>query len=298
VQVYAADISQPRLGLGDEVYERLAEDIGVLVHNAARVNHVLDYATLARDNVDPVLECLRLCETRCKKVFNFISTLSACSSIDAEGHVLEAPAASSLPLYIKNGYNLSKWVAERLVGRAVEQGAWVNILRPGNISFNSRSGVCQPQKNRLMLMLKGSLQLGLVPNLELNHDLMPVDFFAGFIAFHAGQFETGRNVFNLHNPQPLSWSDYLDAFSRAGYRFERVSVARWQRALQTVGRDNALFGVLGFYLEGLGEDIGDTAMIHHDNARRGVGKMHMHYPEKSPALLRQGCDYLQAIGFI
>lgn len=298
VQVYAADISQPRLGLADDVYEHLARDFGVLVHNAARVNHVLDYATLARDNVDPVQECLRLCETHCKKVFNFISTLSACSSIDAAGHVLETPAASSLPLYIKNGYNLSKWVAERLVGRAVEQGAWVNILRPGNISFNSRSGVCQPQKNRLMLMLKGSLQLGLVPRLETNHDLMPVDFFARFLAFHCGQCKPGRNVFNLHNPQPLSWNDYLDAFSQAGHRFERVSVASWQRALQTVGRDNALFGVLGFYLEGLGEDIGDTAMIHHANARRGVQKMHMQYPEKSPALLRRGCDYLQAIGFL
>ena len=75
-------------------------------------------------------------------------------------------------------------------------------------------------------------------------------------------------------------------------------MACWQRALQTVGRDNALFGVLGFYLEGLGEDIGDTALIHHANARRGVQKMRVQYPEKSPALLRRGCDYLQAIGFL
>lgn len=298
VQVYAADISQPRLGLNDEVYDYLAADFGVVVHNAARVNHVLDYSALAGDNVEPVLECLRLCETGSKKVCNFISTLSACSAVDAAGHILEAPAARGLPRYIKNGYNLSKWVAERLIGRAVAQGAWVNIHRPGNISFNSRNGVCQPHKNRQMLMLKGSLQLGLVPCLEVNHDLMPVDFFASFLAFHCGRFEHGRNVFNLHNPQPLSWDHYLDAFSLAGYRFERVSVACWQRALQTVSADNALFGVLGFYLEGLGEDIGDTSMIHHDNARRGVQAMHAQYPDKSPALLRKGCDYLKAVGFL
>ncbi|MFV3016273.1 thioester reductase domain-containing protein, partial [Pseudomonas sp. KHB2.9] len=270
----------------------------VLVHNAAQVNHVMDYASLVKDNVDPVLECVRLCETHSKKVFNFISTLSACSAIDAAGQVLESPAAATPPIYIKNGYNLSKWVAERLSARALEQGAWVNIYRPGNISFNSQSGVCQPQKNRLMLMLKGSLQLGLVPRLAVNFDLMPVDFFARFIAFHCARFATGRSVYNLHNPQPLSWEQYLDAFRDAGYTFERVSVAQWQRQLRTVGRENALFGVLGFYLDGLGEDIGDTSMIRHDNARRGVEEMGKPYPEKSPALLGKGCDYLKAIGFL
>ncbi|MCF5548219.1 amino acid adenylation domain-containing protein [Pseudomonas salomonii] len=298
VRVYAADISLPRLGLACDVYDHLARNHGVLVHNAARVNHVLDYTSLARDNVEPVLECLRLCETHSKKVFNFISTLSACSSIDAQGHVLETPAAATLPLYLKNGYNLSKWVAERLVGRAVEQGAWVNIHRPGNIAFNSDNGVCQPQNNRLMLMLKGSLQLGLAPRLTVNFDLMPVDFLARFIAFHCGQFVARRNVFNLHNPQPLSWDHYLDAFSQAGHLFERVSIAQWQKVLQTVGPDNALFGVLGFYLDDLTEDISDVSMICHDNARQGVAAMGEQYPHKDPALLRKGCDHLKAIGFL
>lgn len=298
VQVYAADLRQPRLGLSCEAFEHLARHHGVLVHNAAQVNHVMDYTALARDNVEPVFECLRLCETYCKKVFNFISTLSACSTLDADRYVLEAPASRALPLYVKNGYNLSKWVAERLLGRAVEQGAWVNIHRPGNISFNSRNGVCQPDRNRLMLMLKGSLQLGRVPRMEGNFDLMPVDFLARFIAFHSRRFVAGRNVFNLHNPQPLSWDQYLDAFSQAGHIFERTSLQQWQRALRTVSHDNALFGVLGFYLDGVGEDIGDTSMIHYSNAQWGLEQMGAHYPPKSPVLLRKGCDYLKAIGFL
>lgn len=298
VTVYAADLRKPHLGLACNVYDHLARNYGVLVHNAAQVNHVMDYASLAKDNVEPVFECLRLCETHCKKVFNFVSTLSACSSVDADGFVLEAPARHTSPLYVKNGYNLSKWVAERLLGRAVEQGAWVNIHRPGNISFNSQNGVCQPQKNRLMLMLKGSLQLRVVPQLDVNFDLMPVDFLARFIASHSPHFAPGRNVFNLHNPQPLSWNQYLDAFREAGHTFDQVSIEHWQQALRTVSRDNALFGVLGFYLDGLGEDIGDTSMIRYDNAQWGLEKMGMCYPPKSPALLRKGCDYLRAIGFL
>ncbi|SFW80732.1 non-ribosomal peptide synthetase [Pseudomonas sp. NFACC04-2] len=298
VSVYAADITQPQLGLPDDVYARIDSTFGALVHNAAHVNHVLDYASLARDNVEPIFECLRLCEGRSKKIFNFVSTLSASSALDANGQVLEQPAAETPPIYIKNGYNLSKWVGERILQRARDRGVWVNLFRPGNISFNSLTGVCQPHKNRLMLMLKGSIQLGQVPDLSLNFDLMPVDFLARFIAFHASRYQPTQAVFNLHNPQPLSWDAYVASFRDSGREFSLVSVAEWQRQLARVDADNALFGVLGFYLNGFEEDIGDISLISHDNARAGVRQMGASYPEKSPALLRRGADYLKAIDFI
>ena len=298
VRVYAADITRPLLGLATEVYERLDRDFGALVHNAANVNHVLDYESLARDNVEPIFECLRLCEGRSKKIFNFVSTLSASSTISDDGRVLELPAAQTPPIYIKNGYNLSKWVGERVLERARERGVRVNLYRPGNISFNSLTGVCQPHKNRLMLMLKGSIQLGQVPEFSLNFDLMPVDFLARFIAFHASRYQPEHAVFNLHNPEPLSWDAYVESFREAGREFSMVSVADWQQQLGRVDSDNALFGVLGFYLNGFEEDIGDISMIGHANAQAGVRQMGAHYPQKSPALLRRGCDYLKEINFI
>ncbi|MDB5983918.1 MAG: non-ribosomal peptide synthetase-related protein [Pseudomonas sp.] len=298
VTVYPADITQPLLGLSAEVYERLDREYGALVHNAANVNHVQDYETLIKDNVEPIFECLRLCEGRSKKIFNFVSTLSACSAVDTAGNVLEQPAAATPPIYIKNGYNLSKWVAERVLQSARDKGVWVNIYRPGNIAFNSVTGVCQPHKNRLMLMLKGSMQLGQVPEFSMNFDLMPVDFLASFIGFHASRYQAGHAVFNLHNPEPLSWSGYVAAFREAGREFEMVSVAQWQQQLSRVDSQNALFGVLGFYLDGFEEDIGDISMIEYDNAQAGIRRMGERYPKKTEALLRKGCEYLKEIDFI
>ncbi len=298
VRVYAADVTQPQLGLNNEVYERLDREFGALVHNAANVNHVQDYETLAKDNVEPIYECLKLCEGRSKKVFNFVSTLSASSAVGADGSVLEAPAAATPPIYIKNGYNLSKWVAERILQQARERGAWVNIYRPGNIAFNSVTGVCQPHKNRLMLMLKGSMQLGQVPDFSMTFDLMPVDFLARFISFHASRYQPAHAVFNLHNPEPLSWSSYVSAFREAGSDYEMVSVSEWQTQLNRVDSENALFGVLGFYLGGFEEDIGDISKIAYQNAYAGVQRMGECYPSKTPALLRKGCEYLKEIAFI
>ncbi|UEB96113.1 amino acid adenylation domain-containing protein [Pseudomonas sp. HN2] len=298
VRVYAADMSRPQLGLGDDDYQRLDREFGALVHNAANVNHVLDYESLAADNVEPIFALLKLCEGRSKKVFNFVSTLSASSTVDDAGRVLELPAAATPPIYIRNGYNLSKWVGERILERARERGVRVNLYRPGNISFNSLSGVCQPHKNRLMLMLKGSIQLGQVPAFALNFDLMPVDFLARFIAFHASRYSAERAVFNLHNPEPLSWDAYVASFRETGSEFSLVSVTDWQQQLNRVDADNALFGVLGFYLNGFEEDIGDISLIGHANAEAGVQQMGAHYPQKSPALLRRGCDYLKEINFL
>ncbi len=298
VRVYAADITRPLLALSADDYARLDQDYGALVHNAANVNHVLDYESLANDNVEPIFECLRLCEGRSKKIFNFVSTLSASSTIGSDGRVLELPAAPTPPIYIKNGYNLSKWVAERILERARLRGVRVNLYRPGNISFNSVSGVCQPHKNRLMLMLKGSIQLGQVPDFALNFDLMPVDFLARFIAFHASRYQPEQAVFNLHNPEPLSWDAYVASFRESGREFSMVSVADWQQQLGRVDSSNALFGVLGFYLNGFEEDIGDISLIGHANAHAGVRQMGACYPHKSAALLRRGCDYLKEINFI
>lgn len=298
VRVFEADLRQPRLGLCESDYDYLDSNYGALVHNAAQVNHVLDYQALAADNVEPLFECLRLCEGRRKKVFNFVSTLSACSAVGADGRVLEQGPATTAPIYIRNGYNLSKWTGERILQRARSQGVWVNLFRPGNITFDSRNGICHPQRNRLMLMLKGSLQLGQVPDLAIDFDLMPVDFLARFIGFHASRHQADAWVFNLHNPEPLRWRDYMAAFQEQGHGFDLVPVEQWQRQLQRVDRDNALFDVLGFYLEGFGEDIGDIAAIEHANARAGVQRMGTCYPAKNPALLRLGCRHLSDIGFI
>ncbi|MBA1190924.1 non-ribosomal peptide synthetase [Pseudomonas entomophila] len=298
VRVFEADLRQPRLGLSEADYRYLDEHFGALVHNAAQVNHVLDYPALAQDNVEPLFECLRLCEGARKKVFNFISTLSACSAVDAHGRVLEREAVATPPVYLRNGYNLSKWVGERILARARAEGVRVNLFRPGNITFDSRSGVSQPERNRLMLMLKGSLQLGQVPRLHIDFDLMPVDFLARFVAFHASRHHAEACVFNLHNPEPLRWEDYLASFRAHGHVFDLVSTAQWQEQLRRVDRDNALFDVLGFYLDGFGEDIGDISSIDHPNARNGVQRMGTRYPAKTPALLQRGCQYLSDIGFI
>ncbi|MOA23277.1 hypothetical protein D3C78_1438850 [compost metagenome] len=56
--------------------------------------------------------------------------------------------------------------------------------------------------------------------------------------------------------------------------------------------------MLGFYLDGFEEDIGDISNIQHANARAGVKRMGTCYPAKTPELLQRGRQYLHQIEFL
>ena len=41
--VVEGDLSQPRLGLNEETFTRLSQEVDLVIHNGANVNHVLLY---------------------------------------------------------------------------------------------------------------------------------------------------------------------------------------------------------------------------------------------------------------
>jgi acyl carrier protein len=69
------DLSHPLLGLSDEQFNRLAEEIDVIYHNGALVNYVAPYSVSKRPNVLGTQEVLRLaCRFKLKPV-HYVSTL-------------------------------------------------------------------------------------------------------------------------------------------------------------------------------------------------------------------------------
>ena len=42
--VLESDLTKPRLGLSDEDYSRITNEVNLVIHNGAKVNHVLSYS--------------------------------------------------------------------------------------------------------------------------------------------------------------------------------------------------------------------------------------------------------------
>ncbi|WP_456280532.1 amino acid adenylation domain-containing protein [Cupriavidus sp. JZ107] len=298
VRVVLGDLARPRLGLSPDAWRHLAREIDAIYHNGAHVNHVYDYPFLYEANVGSTLELLRLACDHRNKSLHFVSTLSAASAMDGGGMVLEEGPAMNAPAFVNNGYNVSKWVSEHLVWEALQRGFDVTILRPGNITGVAATGLCQPDRNRILLLVKGSVQLGYAPAGDTAFDFSPVDALARAMVRCTLDPRRDAAVFHLQNPQPLSWEDYLGALARLGYDLTLEDPAAWRRRLPSIDERNALFDVVAFYLDDSQEDIGDMSRIACARTTATLARLGVAYPAKDRSLLESHFRYLVESGFL
>ena len=222
------DLRQPRLGLNPYIYEHLAETIDVIYHAGAQVHYLYPYSALRASNVQGSVEVLRLaCRLRLKPV-HYVSTIGVAAANES-GDLIQAPAMVGGESAA--GYAQSKWVTEGIMQIARARGVPITIYRPGRIGSHSQSGVANPG-DFLVQLLAGCMQLGLVPDLPIVENLIPVDYTARAIV-HLSQLPTRENqTIHLLNPQPTPWYSIIDIANRWGYALELVPFQPWYRALR------------------------------------------------------------------
>ncbi|HEX8868960.1 MAG TPA: amino acid adenylation domain-containing protein, partial [Lentzea sp.] len=149
VEVVRGRLDQPKLGLDDDTYDRLARDVDVIYHCGALVNFVFPYAALRQANVLGTKEILRLaCTTKAKAVHHM-------STLDVLMHGSERDVREDTvipPSEVVGGYDQSKWVAEQLVAAAGKRGLPVVRYRPGAMLGHSRTGVANPSDYSCVLV--------------------------------------------------------------------------------------------------------------------------------------------------
>ncbi len=121
LEVYAGDLIQPRLGLSEERWDRLAAEVDALVHNGALVNHAFSYAQLFEPNVLGTVEVIRLALRRRRARVSFVSTVGVAAGLDRITPIREDEDAAALwqrrPIDsgYAVGYGTSKWADELLL---------------------------------------------------------------------------------------------------------------------------------------------------------------------------------------
>ena len=124
------DLAQPRLGLSEQQFTDLASAIDVIYHNGALVNLIYPYAALREANVLGTQEVLRLASLIKVKPVHFISTLDVFqSSVYSEMNAILEPDELTHCEGLSDGYDQTKWVAEKLVMTARDRGLPICIYR-------------------------------------------------------------------------------------------------------------------------------------------------------------------------
>lgn len=200
VEVLAGSLERPRLGLAPDRYERLAAEVGLVHHVAARVDFSRRYDALREANVEGTRRILELATTSRSKAVHFVSSLNvafllrrmtgrAFEETPLPDRLAEEDVAASL------GYTVSKWVAERVVQRAwADSGGAlrVSISRPAMVAWSSRTGhandddwLCRMLESCLRLRAAIGPEIATVPRWvretptsTRGFDLVPVDIVA------------------------------------------------------------------------------------------------------------------------
>ena len=151
VTCITGDLSAPKLGLDQSIWDTLAKDVDVIIHNGARVHWVLDYSTLRPSNVLSTLELLKLASVGKGKEMLFVSSTAVLDTdfyLTAERNgdsFLQDPISEEDDLArsakgLATGYGQTKWVCEGLMRDAGNRGLKGAIVRPGYVLGESRTG--------------------------------------------------------------------------------------------------------------------------------------------------------------
>ncbi|WP_371478851.1 thioester reductase domain-containing protein [Kitasatospora sp. NBC_00315] len=142
VTVLPGDLRQPRLGLTDEQWDLLTDEIDSVVSVGAAVDFLRGYPSLRRTNVLGVLSLAELAMTGRPKPLHHISSIAVFNEIGIASMGEDDPVAHLDRLAA--GYDKTKWVAEAALRRARDRGLKVTLLRPGGIVGHTRTGAYNP----------------------------------------------------------------------------------------------------------------------------------------------------------
>ena len=244
------DLSQPDLGMKKSVYKKLAVSIKMIVHNAAQINHLLDYTQLRQTNVSGTLDLLKLANKKVKKSFHYVSTLSAAIEKNNKGAFQESfPHSLSSVGRLVNGYMQSKWISEMLLSQAHHQGMPVNIYRPSWITPVRKQTNYLLESNHLLSFLVGCMEINIFPMLEGIIDMVPVDFVADIIIGALESPYKSGYVFNCGNPNPIFWEQLLKSIKNHSHDVKTFTYESWKASCRDkIKKSNPLYRFLPFYL--------------------------------------------------
>ena len=230
----------PRLGMTDELYERLARQVDAIFHSAAHVNFIYPYEALRSTNVLGVQEIIKFAFYARIKPIHHLST-AAIWPMGAQNTFYERDPIDHNGL-LNLGYDEAKWVGEKCLLNAAERGLPVARYRPGEVGGDSLTGRCVTD-HFLLASFKGFLQFGAFPQLDIEVDVAPVDYVAQAMVYLAFKRRPLGKAFHLTNPTRRPMSAALAYLRNQGYQFEELPFEELRDKLVSspIFSSNALF---------------------------------------------------------
>lgn len=204
----------------------LARRVGHVLHCAAKIVFTEPYRTLREHNVVPLVELLVWMRASGIGDFSYISTLAAAAPALETGRLLETRLQPLDPEVY--GYGTTKWVSERLLERAEQDGLRVRVFRPGLIMASSQTGACN-DRDLIWFILVSGLAVGAHPADDRLEPFSPVDVLARAVVELAMSPGSVGRAYHLVDENLLSFRRLFQLLAEQGLATEPLPLEQWQQ---------------------------------------------------------------------
>ncbi|MEB3023484.1 carboxylic acid reductase [[Mycobacterium] crassicus] len=256
LEVIAGDKGESNLGLEQQVWQRLADTVDVIVDPAALVNHVLPYSELFGPNAVGTAELIRVALTGKIKPFTYFSTIGVGDQIPLGSFTEDADVRVMSPVRAindgyANGYGNSKWAGEVLLREANDLcGLPVAVFRCDMILADTGYAGQLNLPDMFTRMMFSLVATGVAPGsfyeLDANgkrqrahYDGLPVEFIAEASTTLGAAAGDGFATYHVMNPYDdgLGMDEFVDWLVEAGYPIRRIAdYGDWLQRFETTLR--------------------------------------------------------------
>ena len=315
IQVIEGDIIYKNMDLSPKDYELLKASISTVINAGALVKHFGTPELFNKINVKGTQNVVDFCKKSEKRLIH-ISTISVSGNGEKEENIEETKENlknkkifKEDTLYIKQNvsgiYTITKYKAEMIVLKAIEEGLNAQILRMGNITNRYSDGVFQQnvEENAFAKRLKSFIELGIFPEYLLAHaiELGPVDLSAEAV-IKILEHNSICNVFHIYNPKLLSIKLLVNTLNELGIDIKGVDNKTMSDKLVEILNDDFKKEILS----GIIHDIDSkkqliytsNVKIDYEFSEKYFEKIGFEWKEIDKEYILKYMEYFKRIGFI
>jgi thioester reductase-like protein len=257
------DLGQPNLGLAQDAWDFLANEMDTVFHNGATVNYLFNYDRMRDANVLGTNEVLRLSFEGRTKEFNYVSTTFVFGWA-VKSVLWETDFNQDMEL-LDFGYSQSKWVAEQVVADARSKGLPVRIFRPALVSPSIDGG--GNNFDIAVRLVAFMINHGIGVDALNQVSFTPADIVANNIVAISTTPGTGNKTYHIVRDDYANMLDITSLITKTtGRQFDIFSVKEFvPELIRRCRKEDLLFPLLDF-LVGSVDNITAMEFKRYDNA--------------------------------
>ena len=316
IKVVCGDIVKEDLGLCENDYLELKNNVDIVINSGALVKHFGIKKKFEEINVKGTQNVIDFCLNTGKRLLH-VSTISVSGNGEKEETVIETPENindkkifKESDIYvgqnIKGVYSTTKFRAELLILEAISsKGLDAQILRLGNITNRYSDGAFQmnADENAFAKRLKSFIEIGAFPNYLLPHsiELTPVDLAAEAI-IKLANYRSICNVVHIYNTKLLPIQFFINILNELGINLLAVPEKMMIDIITGILSDNARKEILSGIIYDLDEN---KQLIYTSNIRLNcsfseeyLNQINFHWKSIDKNYIIKYIKYLRKINFI